>query len=38
MPSSSPFLESLLSPTFLVVLIITIVAVITAFTIYRKNR
>jgi hypothetical protein len=38
MPGSSAFLESLLSPTFLVVLIVTIVAVIMAFTIYKRNK
>ncbi len=38
LPGSSAFLESLLSPTFLFVLIITIVAVIMAFTIYKRNK
>ena len=38
MPSSSAFLESLLSPTFLVLLIVTMVAVIMAFTIYKRHK
>lgn len=37
-PDSSAFLESLLSPTFLVVLVITIVAVIMSFAIYKRSR
>jgi len=38
LPGSSAFLENLLSPTFLFVLIITIVAVIMAFTIYKRSK